>query len=130
MINDDEFITYKQFILERFVIQTRKIFDNKTFTPTIRTHIRKQLDDIVFDIVYYLFGKCQNQEVMICTPKRWIDWFKEKRLGKKWMRWIIRRFPPRYKFHYYNVKKYTMFPDLDLPYDFEKKIELIFYEWE
>lgn len=132
MIRDIDKLPYleiKQFVLERFVFQSRHIFGKNHLKPNVRIYFRRELNDIVLNIVYYLFGKQQEQEIMITTPKRWIDWFKEKRIGKKWMDWIIKRFPIHRKFHYYDVKKYTTFPDLDLPYDFEKKLELIFYEW-
>ena len=130
MIENEKEVKYedvKRFILDRFVFYNRMIFKNEDLFPSFKVYIKEMMNNSIFDLVSYMFGKKQAQEVKLTTPKTWWDWTKEKFKNKKWMRLIIKKFPIKYDCHHYILNEYTIFPKLDLPTDFQGKRQLVFY---
>ena len=133
MINREKEVKYveiKRFILDRFVFYSKMIFKDKDLFPNFKVYTREMMNNSIFDMITYMFGMKQEQGVNISTPKRWQDWIKKKYSHKKYMKWIIKRFPIKYNHHYYILNEYTIFPKLDLPTDFERKTQLVFYDYK
>jgi len=131
MINRKKEIKYveiKQFILERFAFYNKMIFHTDDLQSNLKIYTREVINNTIFDLIISLYGKKQERPITLNTPKTWKDWVKQKHMNKKWMRRIIKRFPIKYDQHHYILNEYTVFPDLDLPPDFEKRDKLIFYE--
>ena len=131
MIDENDFILkeVKEFILDRFSFYTSIVFNNKDFHPELKLYTREMMNNTIFDLITDMFGKKQEQNVVLNTPKTWKDWIKRKHMKKKWMRWIISKFPIKYNHHHYILNEYTTFPTLDLPPDFEKRTTIVFYDY-
>jgi len=131
MIDKDDEVKYveiKQFILDRFDFYKGMIFKNKDLFPDFKVYTKEMMNNTIFELVSYMFGKQQKQEVRLETPKTWRDWIKKKHSHKKWMKMIIKRFPIKYNYYHYILNEYTIFPKLDLPPNFEEKEKLVFYD--
>lgn len=133
MIDKEKEIKYveiEEFILDRFVFYNRMIFKNKDLFPGFKVYTREMMNNSIFELVSYMFGLKQEQEVKLTTPKTWWNWTKEKNKNKKWMKWVIKKSPIKYDYHHYILNEYTIFPKLDLPTNFEGKKQLVFYNSE
>lgn len=127
---EKEVMEIEQFIIERFYFYVGMIFKNKDLFPKFKVYTKEMMNNKIFELVSYMFGKQQKQEVRLETPKTWRDWIKKKHRHKKWMKCIIKRFPIKYNYHHYILNEYTIFPKLDLPLNFEEKTKLIFYDYK
>lgn len=128
--NEKVGVEIKEFILERFHFYVGMIFKNKDLFPKFEVYTKEMMNNKIFELVSFMFGKQQKQEVRLETPKTWRDWIKKIHSHKKWMKWIIKRFPIKYNYHHYILNEYTVFPNLDLPSDFEGKNYLVFYDYK
>lgn len=121
------YVEIRHFIMDRFTFYNKMIFKNRDLQTPLKIYIEEMMDNTIFNLLYHMFGKLQSQDVILNTPKTWRDWIKQKHIKKKWMRWIIKKFPIKYNHHNYILNEYTTFPTLVLPPDFEKRTQLVFY---
>lgn len=122
----------QEFILDRFNYYTKIELNKKDISIDCfpKIFVKETIDRTVFELVLYMFGKKQEKYITLKTPKTWFNWQKMKYRKSKWMKWIINRYPIKYKFHEFTLNKHTTFPDLNLPKDFEKKEKIIYYNYE
>jgi len=129
MIEENKnFPKIKEFILDRFGFYTRMMFNNNDLFE-LKLYTREMINNTIFDLVFRLFGKKQEQTVTLKTPNTWWNWFKMKHMHKKWMWRIVQKFPIKFDNHNYVLNEYTTFPDIVIPKDFsENHIKIMFYD--
>lgn len=123
MSNEKRFVKKKQLDFDIITNHIQQIYNKKDFNiKNFSFHINDAINQLNVHFIRKNVGK---EEIFTKTyvPRTWKDHFKKKYRTKWWMRWWIKRRP----IQHLQIKRITIFPEVEIPNlpEFKQKITYV-----
>ena len=124
--------TKKTYLFDRVRTHIRKIFDENILEdknlPSLDFHIEDALTQLTVSFWIDRVGKTQTNEFKFYIPATWWQYFKKQYRHKRFMRWLVKRKPVKSKRLLFDLRKITVFPEVEVPTTPDFKNQFSFLE--